>query len=186
MHLGRLTARVVIGSLFIGHGTQKLFGSFGGPGLEGAAGMMTSLDMHPAKRNAVAAGASEAAGGALLIAGLATPVAAASLIGTMVTAIRKVHLSNGPWAANGGYEYNLVLIAAVAALAESPGDLSLDSALALKVDGTGWAIAAVAAGLVASTFAIEAGRRLAPAAATAAAPAVDDVAGDPVTEDPYA
>lgn len=187
MHLGRLAARAVIGSLFIGHGAQKLFGSFGGPGIEGTSGFMASLAMHPAKRNAYAAGLSETAGGALLLAGLATPVAAASLIGTMTTAIRKVHLSNGPWVSNGGYEYNLVLMAAVAALAEDPGDLSLDAALGLRDRGTGWAITAVVAGVVASTIAIEAGRRATPdgAGAGAAEPVVaePDQAGDPVTED---
>ena len=56
MHIGRLAARVAIGSLFVGHGTQKLFGWFGGPGPEGTEGMMTSLDLHPPRRNALAAG----------------------------------------------------------------------------------------------------------------------------------
>ena len=91
MQLGRLIARTVIGSLFIGHGTQKLFGSFGGPGLQGTDGMMEALNMRPARRNSLAAGLTETTGGALLVAGLATPLAAAGLIGVMVTAIRKVH-----------------------------------------------------------------------------------------------
>ena len=134
MHVGRLAARVAIGSLFIGHGTQKLFGWFGGPGPEGTEGMMTSLNLHPPRRNALAAGISETAGGALVVAGLATPLAAAGLIGTMATAIRKVHWANGPWAANGGYEYNVVLIAALTALVETgPGDMSLDALLGRKL-----------------------------------------------------
>ena len=165
MSVARLAARTIIGGLFIGHGTQKLKGWFGGPGLEGTGGFMTSLDMHPGKANAMAAGITETAGGALLAAGLATPLASASLIGTMITAIRKVHLSNGAWAANGGYEYNLVLIAALFALAEDgPGDMSLDALLGQERSGLRWGLAALALGAAASTAAIEAGRRAAPAA----------------------
>jgi len=122
MSIARLAARVVIGGLFVGHGTQKLFGWFGGPGPEGTEAMMESLQLRPAKAHARLAGATETVAGSLLAVGLATPAAAAGLTGVMTTAIRKVHLPNGPWAANGGWEYNVVLIAAVAALAETgPG-----------------------------------------------------------------
>ena len=169
MQLGRFIVRGVVGSLFIGHGTQKLFGSFGGPGLEGTDGMMQALDLRPARRNSLAAGITETAGGALLIAGLATPVAVAGLIGVMTTAVRKVHLANGPWAANGGWEYNAVLIAALTALAEDgPGDLSLDAATGLERTGAKWALLSLAAGAAASTLVIEMGRR-APAELTATA-----------------
>src|ERR1700710_822238 len=127
MKIARLAARTVIGGLFVGHGTQKLFGWFGGPGLEGAAAGFDSMGLRPGRRNAIAAGAAETFGGAALALGLATPLAGAALIGTMITAIRTVHLKHGPWASNGGYEYNLVLIAAVAALVEvGPGCLSVD------------------------------------------------------------
>lgn len=119
MSVGRLAGRAVIGGLFIGHGGEKLFGWFGGPGRAGTEGMMESLQMRPAKVHALAAGISETAGGALLVTGLATPLAAATLTGVMTTAIRKVHAPNGPWATNGGWEYNAVLIAAVTALAET-------------------------------------------------------------------
>ena len=115
MDIGRLAARIVIGGLFIGHGTQKLFGWFGGPGLQGTEQMMGALEMRPTRANAIAAGLSETAGGALLVAGAATPAAASSLIGTMITAIRKVHQPQGVWAAQGGWEYNAVLIAALVA-----------------------------------------------------------------------
>ncbi|MBA2698961.1 MAG: DoxX family membrane protein [Nocardioidaceae bacterium] len=57
MSVARWTARVLMGGLFFfGHGTQKLEGWFGGPGLEGTDAMMQALDMHPARRNSVAAG----------------------------------------------------------------------------------------------------------------------------------
>lgn len=89
---GRLAARAVIGGLFIGHGTQKLLGWFGGPGRAGTEGMMEALEMRPARLHAAAAGVTETAGGALLAAGLATPLAAAGLTGVMTTAIKKVHV----------------------------------------------------------------------------------------------
>jgi putative oxidoreductase len=185
MNVARFAARSIIGGLFIGHGTQKLRGWFGGPGLEGTGGMMQSLDLHPPRRNALAAGISETASGALLVAGLATPLASAALIGTMITAIRKVHLPNGPWAANGGYEYNLVLIAALLALAEEgPGDISLDAALGRERSGMRWGLGALALGAAASTAVIEMGRRAAPTQATAGADEASpmgEVAGDPVT-----
>ena len=83
----------------------------------------------------------------------------------MATAIRKVHWANGPWAANGGYEYNLVLIAALTALVETgPGDLSLDALLGRKLSGPAWALAALAAGAASSAAVIALGSRSAPAA----------------------
>jgi putative oxidoreductase len=188
MQVGRLVARSLIGSLFVGHGTQKLMGWFGGPGLAGTEGMMGALSMHPARRNALAAGISETAGGALLIAGLGTPLAAADLIGVMITAIRKVHLPNGPWAAGGGWEYNAVLIAALLVLAEDgPGDLSLDAQLGLDKPGSRWALAALGLAAAASTASIEFGRRNAPAAPDSPADPdsapFGETAGDPVTQD---
>jgi putative oxidoreductase len=83
----------------------------------------------------------------------------------MITAIRKVHLPKGPWNMEGGYEYNLVLISALLALAEEgPGDVSLDAALGIEKTGVTWALFALGIGAGASTAAIEAGRRSAPAA----------------------
>jgi putative oxidoreductase len=183
MKVGRLIARVTIGGLFIGHGTQKWFGWFDGPGLDGAAPMMESLGLRPGRRNAVAASASEAIGGAMLVAGALTPVAAAALIGTMVTAIRTVHLKNGPWSSNGGYEYNAVLIAALLALVDGgPGKFSLDGALGIEETGGGWTLAALLAGIAGSTIVIEAGHRYPeqaapPATASPAAATAETVNG---------
>ena len=168
MHVGRLGVRTVIGSLFIGHGTQKLFGWFDGPGPAGTEAMMESLRLRPVRRNAIAAGATEATGGLMLLAGLATPAAAAGLIGVMSTAIRTVHLPKGVWNSGGGYEYNLTLIAAMLALVETgPGDLSLDHLLKLEKRGPAWALAALAVGLAASTAVVTLGRRTAQTAQTA-------------------
>ena len=152
MKLGRLILRTLIGGLFIGHGTQKLFGWFGGNGLEATGGFFeTKLGLRPGRRNALAAGAAEAGGGALLAAGLFTPLAATAITGTMITAIRKVHAPKGVWVTNGGMEYNLVLIAAVLALAdEGPGALSLDHALGIELSGRAVALAALAGGAAGS------------------------------------
>jgi putative oxidoreductase len=187
MDVGRLGARVVIGGLMVGHGTQKLFGWFGGPGRAGTEGMMESLEMRPAKLHALAAGLSETVGGSLLALGLATPLASATLTGVMTTAIKKVHLANGPWAANGGWEYNAVLIGAVTALAEAgPGELSLDRALGIERRGPQWALASLAVGVGSAVLAMAAGRRGTPGLPVAtdtkaAAAAHGDTAGDPTT-----
>jgi putative oxidoreductase len=150
--MGRFLLRVLVGSLFVGHGTQKLFGWFGGGGLDETAGAFESMGLRPGKAHAAAAGAAEAGGGLLLALGLATPLAGASLIGVMLTAIRKVHLQNGVWVSEGGFEYNAVLIGAVTLLVESgPGPVSLDRALGGERKGIGWAIAALAGGAFAST-----------------------------------
>ena len=154
MDLGRTALRLVIGPLFVGHGTQKLFGWFGGHGLDGTAGVFEGkLGLKPGKRHAAAAGASEAIGGALLTLGALTPVAAGLITGTMITAIRKVHAPKGPWVTEGGYEYNLTLIAAVAALTEmGPGRPSVDARAFPRLKGSGLALAQFGAAAVASTL----------------------------------
>jgi len=192
MDVGRFAARAVIGGLFVGHGTQKLFGWFGGPGLQGTEQMMGAIGLRPPKPNALAAGLSETVGGALLVAGAATPVAASSLIGTMVTAIHKVHRPNGPWAANGGWEYNAVLIASLVALIDAgPGEISVDALLGRKRWGAGWALGGLGVGVAAAAVTMALGARgqgatpAAPASgsATPAEAAQGETAGDPVTKD---
>jgi putative oxidoreductase len=151
MKLGLTALRWVIGLLFFGHGTQKLFGWFGGHGPEATAQFFETLGLRPGRRHATAAGAAEAGGGVLVALGLFTPAAAAALIGVMSTAIRKVHMKNGPWVTNGGYEYNLVLIAALVALADvGPGEASLDHALGLEIKGPLVALLALAGGVAGS------------------------------------
>jgi putative oxidoreductase len=127
----------VVGPLFVGHGTQKLFGWFGGYGPDGTGGYFESLGLRPGKRHATAAGAAEAVGGALLLTGRLTPLASTLVSGTMVTAIRKAHAKNGPWVTNGGYEYNAVLLAAMLAVTEeSNGKLAAVAQLAAGVAGS--------------------------------------------------
>ena len=131
--LGTIVLRTLIGGLFVGHGTQKLFGWFGGHGIDGTAGFFESIGLRPGKQNAIAAGAAEAGGGALFAAGLATPAAGAGLTGVMTSAIQHAHAGKGPWSTDGGWEYNAVLMAAIFTVVE-------------RTSGTGWALASSAAG----------------------------------------
>lgn len=147
MKVGRLLLRAAVGGFFIGHGTQKLFGWFGGGGLKGTAEGFESMGLKPGTVHASAAGAAETLGGAGLLLGYRTPLASASIISVMLTAINRVHLKNGPWAAKGGYEYNAVLIAAAASLAESgPGGLSLDALRGKEKSGALWGLFSLGAG----------------------------------------
>src|SRR3954447_25169144 len=154
MDLGRLALRGVVGPVMVGHGTQKLFGWFGGHGPDATGGAFEQMGLRPGKRHALTADAVEAGSGLLLVLGALTPVAAAGVIGTMVTAIRKVHGKNGPWVTEGGYEYNLLLILTMYALAENgPGPLSVDETLFPGLKGTGLALAALGAGAAGSYLA---------------------------------
>jgi len=181
MDIGRLLIRGVVGPLFVGHGTQKLFGWFDGHGLEGTAGFFESLGLRPGKRHASAAGAAETAGGVLLTLGALTPLASTIISSTMITAIRKAHIKQGPWVTNGGYEYNLTLIAAMAALTEvGPGRPSVDSALLPNLKGAGWALAALGAAAAGSYLVTERLTEAEPAPAPQEGQA--DTPGDPALE----
>jgi putative oxidoreductase len=140
MDFGLLVLRLVVGALFIGHGTQKLFGWFGGYGVEGTGGFMDSLGYQPGKRYAVLGGVAEAGGGLLLFLGLLTPLAAAAIIGVMINAIFAVHADKGAWNQDGGYEYPMVLAVATGAVALADGGAaSVDKLLGLNLGGLiGW------------------------------------------------
>ncbi|MFP5106270.1 DoxX family protein [Neobacillus sp. C211] len=130
MSIGLLIIRVVVGVSFMAHGAQKLFGWFGGYGLKGTGGWMESLGMKPGVMMALMAGLAELIGGLLFTLGLLTPFSGIIIAATMVMAIVKVHASNGYWATQNGYEYNLTLIAVVIGIALiGPGKYALDSFL---------------------------------------------------------
>jgi putative oxidoreductase len=130
INIGLLLIRLVIGVLFIGHGAQKLFGSFGGHGLKGTGGWFESIGMKPGVTMALFAGLAEFIGGILFALGLLTPLAGILIAGTMVMAIVKVHAPNGIWATSNGYEYNLTLLAVAIGIALiGPGQYALDSFL---------------------------------------------------------
>lgn len=127
---GLLLVRLVVGLLFVGHGAQKLFGWFGGYGPKGTGGWMDSIGIKPGVFMAVLVGLLELLGGALLAAGLFTPIAALFITLTMLGAIVKVHGRNGLWATANGYEYHAVLIAAAIGIAlTGAGAYSLDALL---------------------------------------------------------
>jgi putative oxidoreductase len=132
--LALLALRLLIGLLFVGHGAQKLFGWFGGYGIAGTGAWMESIGLRPGRQMALLAGLSEVLGGALFVAGLLLPVAALLIGGAMLIAIVKVHGKNGVWSQNNGYEYNLVLLVLVVALALlGPGRLSLAALLGINI-----------------------------------------------------
>ncbi len=134
--------RILIGLLFIGHGTQKLFGWFGGYGLEGTSQWMGSLGLRPARLWATTSALGETLGGLLLALGFLTPVGAALIIGVMLVAIAQVHAPKGIWNTAGGYEYNLVIIAVMIFIGLTGGGLySVDAMLNYPVsDGALFAI----------------------------------------------
>ncbi|MEW6991013.1 DoxX family protein [Colwelliaceae bacterium 6441] len=129
-----LTLRVPVGIIFMAHGAQKLFGMFGGYGLDGTGGWMESIGLSPGFLMALLAGSGEFFGGLLIVLGLLTRPAAAVLAFTMVIAIFFVHFNNGLFMTNNGYEFGLALLAASVSLALSgAGKLSLDTVIAKKL-----------------------------------------------------
>lgn len=129
-----LALRVPVGIIFIAHGAQKLFGLFGGYGLEGTGQWMESIGLAPGYLMALMAGSAEFFGGLALLIGLLVRPAALSLSFAMVVAIFSVHIHNGLFMSNNGYEFGLALLAAAASLLFSgAGSLSLDQAIARRL-----------------------------------------------------
>lgn len=132
--VGLLVLRAAVGGLMAGHGAQKLFGSFSGPGLQGTGGFMESLGLRPGKRWAWLAGLSEFGGGLLTVLGFLNPLGPLGIVGSMAMATAKVHWNKPIWALSGGAELPVLNIAAAAAImVAGSGDLSLDKALGTKL-----------------------------------------------------
>src|SRR6266487_157918 len=112
MNVALLVLRVVVGALFAGHGSQKLFGWFGGHGLKGTASFFENTGIAPGMPLAFLAGLAELTGGLMLGFGLFVPLAALLLAAVMATAIAAVHWKNGIWATDGGLEFPLVMATA--------------------------------------------------------------------------
>ena len=145
---GLLLLRLLIGLTLAAHGCQKLFGAFGGGGLEGTGRWLESIGFRPARRQAWFAGGTELAGGLALALGLVTPVAAAAIIGVMAVAAIAGHPGKGFFITRGGWEYCLMLAGAAAALAfTGPGALSLDRLVGFAGGGLLWGLFAVALGV---------------------------------------
>jgi len=129
-----LPVRLAVGILFMAHGAQKLFAWFGGYGLEGTAGWMTSIGLEPGLLMATLAGSAEFFGGLFLVLGLLVRPAGLVLAVTMLVAIFTVHFENGLFMSNNGYEYALALFVASLGLAiRGAGSLSLDVVLQSKL-----------------------------------------------------
>jgi putative oxidoreductase len=159
LSLGLLILRLVVGLTLAGHGAQKLFGWWGGSGMKGWTEMVRKLRIRPAGPWAWVAALSEFGGGLLVAVGLLSPLGNLAIAGSMLVAIATVHLAKGFWIGKGGYEFNLLIIAAVAALAlTGTGTYSLDHVLRIQlpepltlIAGTIALIAGVAATLVSRT-----------------------------------
>ncbi len=128
---GLTVLRVLVGITFMAHGSQKLLGWFGGYGLAGVAQWMESIGLAPGYLMALMAGSAEFFGGLALVIGLLVRPASAVLAFTMLVAIFSVHIGNGFFMADNGYEFALALLAAtLALLIEGAGRLSLDKRIA--------------------------------------------------------
>jgi len=173
--VARTLVRVAIGSTLFAHGSQKLFGLFGGHGLDGTAQFFQSVGIKPGRPAAIAAGIGEAGGGAALVLGLATPVGAAAAAGTMVVAGSQ-HTANGFFNSDGGFELPGVLgVVAASFLIGGPGPISLDHALGHVFDKPWMRIAAVVVGVPAVAYVIIRQRReQAITSATGEGPGQDD------------
>jgi putative oxidoreductase len=160
MNLGLLLLRLAVGLTLAAHGGQKLFGWFRGGGIDGTAQGLEQLGFVPGRRSAVMAGLAEFGGGLLLALGLLTPLAAAAIVAVMLVAIGSVHVRNGFFNMQGGYEFPLLLgLAALSTALTGPGTLSIDGLLGLDLSGAGWAIGALLIGLLGGTIQLAARRR---------------------------
>jgi len=132
--LAALALRIPVGLILAAHGSQKLFAWFGGYGLEGTGQWMASIGLEPGYLMALLAGSAEFFGGLALVFGLLTRPAALVSAFTMLIAIFSVHISNGLFMSNNGYEYALTLFAVTVALAiQGGGALSVDRVLAERL-----------------------------------------------------
>ena len=140
--------RATVGGLLIGHGGQKLWGWFGGAGIDGTAGWLASLRLTPPRQWALLAGASEFGGGLLTLLGLLNPIGPFIAAGAMLTAWVKVHLGKPIWVSQGGAELPLTNLAILAAISlRGPGKLSLDKALGIRTPL--WVVVLTAIGVAA-------------------------------------
>jgi putative oxidoreductase len=162
MSYGILVLRVVLGSIMMAHGAQKLFGWFGGGGPRGTAGSFAQLRFRAPLMMALAAGAAEFGGGLLIATGLVTPLAALAIAVVMLNAIGTVHWRNGFWNTAGGYEFNLLVYAAAVAIAATgAARFSLDNLLgwADNISGLWWGVGVLGLSALASAVTLTVGRR---------------------------
>lgn len=148
--VGLLLLRLVIGLLIAGHGVQKVSHRLGGTGLQGGTEEFKADGFRGGPLTALAAGTGQITSGVLLAAGLLTPFAAMIAIGVMTVALI-VKRPHGLWVQHDGYEYPLVLITVVAALAiTGPGRYSIDAPIGVD-EPPGWIrLGAIVGGVLAA------------------------------------
>lgn len=133
--LAGLILRAPIGLILAAHGAQKLFAWFGGYGLDGTGQWMESIGLTPGYLMAVLAGSAEFFGGLALLLGLFTRPAAVVVAFAMLIAIFSVHIGNGLFLANNGYEYGLTLFVVLVAIAvQGGGRFSIDNLIFKKLN----------------------------------------------------
>jgi putative oxidoreductase len=161
MSYGLLLLRIVVGGTMFAHGAQKLFGWFGGHGLRGTSGFFGSLGYRAPLAMAALAGVAEA-GGLAFAFGFLTPVAALGIAVVMLTAIGVVHWKNGFFNTDGGFEFNLTLLAAaIAVTATGPGRFSIDRLIGWDdtITGLWWTVGGLGVALAIAGLNLTIGRR---------------------------
>jgi putative oxidoreductase len=134
MDLGILVIRLMVGLTIAAHGSQKLFGWWGGPGVEGFHGWLSGMNLKPARLWTYVAALAEFAGGLGVALGVLTPIAAMAVLGAMLTAVLTVHLAKGFFNQNGGFEFPAVVGATMIGLAlTGPGTFSVDQLLRVNL-----------------------------------------------------
>ena len=151
MNIALLLIRVVVGGILAAHGSQKVFGWFGGHGLRATGQFLESLGFRPGHPYALLLGGSELIGGLALGSGFVTPLAAAAVAAVMLAAIAVVHWQKGFLDTGGGYEFPLVLaVAAIAMAFSGPGRWSIDHAVDWTLSGEKWGIVAIVIAVIIS------------------------------------
>jgi putative oxidoreductase len=151
MDIGLLLLRLTVGLTLAAHGEQKLFGWFGGPGLDGTGQFFEMIGFSPGRRYALMAGLAETGGGLLLALGFLTPIAAAVVFSVLLVAALTVHVEKGFFITSGGYEYTLVLgVAALAVAFTGLGSLSVDALIGYAVSGVRSGVVALLVGVLAA------------------------------------
>ena len=174
-NLARLLVRLTVGGLLAGHGAQKLFGAFGGSGVEGTAGWLESINLRPGRDWAIVAGLSEFVGGLLTALGALNPFGPIMAAGAMLMATLKVHHGKPIWGTAGGAELPVTNLAVLGALAlVGPGRFSADGLLGIRIPR--WIAVPALLAMIGVTVAVAKDTGLADELEAVQGPAEDDLA----------
>ena len=169
MAYGLLLLRVAVGGIVLAHGLQKTFGWWNGPGPKGLHGWLGSMGFRLVALMTLLLILAED-GGLLLALGFLTPLAALMIVSSQFVAIATTHFKNGFFNGNGGFEFNVLLIAGSAAVAATgPGRFSIDRWLGWDDNWSGlwWGVGVLALGALGAAFILTALRKAPPPAPAA-------------------